>query len=55
MKLIAGHMKRWSFTDIVRKISNLLAKTSLINGDYRMARKYINILKRTIYYRELGK
>jgi hypothetical protein len=32
----------------------LLAKTSLINGDFRMAWKYINILKRTIYYRDLA-
>jgi hypothetical protein len=30
----------------------MLAKTSLISGDYAIARKYINILKRTIYYRK---
>jgi len=29
----------------------MLAKTSLLNGDYGMAKKYINILKGTFYYR----
>lgn len=33
----------------------MLAQTSLLNGDYRMARKYVNILKRTMYHRDWAK
>ena len=51
---------RWAYEEMVvygyrPQNIKLLAKTSLINGDYRMARKYINILKRTIYYRGWAK
>ncbi|MBE3086607.1 MAG: hypothetical protein IMZ64_10380, partial [Bacteroidetes bacterium] len=51
---------RWAYEEMVvygyrPQNIKLLAKTSLINGDYRMARKYINILKRTIYYRDWAK
>jgi hypothetical protein len=33
----------------------LLVKTSLINGQYRIAENYIRILKNTIYYRNWAK
>jgi hypothetical protein len=51
---------RWAYEEMVVYGSRpqniqLLAKTSLIDGDYRMARKYIDILKRTIYYRKWAK
>jgi hypothetical protein len=51
---------RWAYEEMVvygyrPQGVKMLAKTSLINGDYRMARKYINILKKTIYYRDLAK
>jgi hypothetical protein len=57
---LANEAHRWAYEEMVvygyrPQNIKLLAKTSLINGDYRMARKYINILKRTIYYRELAK
>jgi hypothetical protein len=50
---------RWAYEEMVvygyrPQNIKLLAKTCLINGDFRMARKYINILKRTIYYRDLA-
>lgn len=32
----------------------LLIKTELINGNFRMAEKYINILKRTLHYRAIA-
>jgi hypothetical protein len=48
---------RWAYEEMVvygyrPQNIKLLAKTSLINGDYAFARKYINILKKTIYYRK---
>jgi hypothetical protein len=48
---------RWAYEEMVvhgyrPQNIKMLAKTSLINDDYRMARKYLNILKRTIYYRD---
>lgn len=51
---------RWAYEEMVvygyrPQNIRLLAKTSLINGDYRMARKYLNILKKTIYYRGWAK
>jgi hypothetical protein len=51
---------RWAYEEMVvygQRPQNIemLAKTSLINGKYAMARKYINILKRTIYYRKEAK
>ena len=57
---LANEAHRWAYEEMVvygyrPQNIKLLAKTSLINGDFRMARKYIDILKRTIYYRELAK
>ncbi len=55
---------RWAYEEMVvygyrPQNLQLLAKTSLINGDYTMARKYINILRKTLFYRkwasEMGK
>jgi hypothetical protein len=48
---------RWAYEEMVvfgyrPENIELLVKTSLINGDYLMARKYINILKHTIFYRK---
>ncbi len=48
---------RWAYEEMVvygQRPQNieLLAKTSLISGKYTMARKYLNILKRTVYYRK---
>lgn len=48
---------RWAYEEMVvygyrPQNIELLTKTSLISGDYRIARKYIDILKRTIYYRK---
>ena len=46
---------RWAYEEMIvygYRPQNLqmLAKTSLINGDYRMAGKYLGILKKTIFY-----
>lgn len=51
---------RWAYEEMVvygNRPQNikLLARTSLINGDYEMARKYLNILKKTIYYKGWAK
>lgn len=51
---------RWAYEEMVvygyrPQNIGLLTKTSLINGDYRMARKYLNILKRTMFYRNRAK
>jgi hypothetical protein len=48
---------RWAYEEMVvfgYRPQNLqiLAKTSLINGDLRMARKYLALLKKTLYYRK---
>jgi hypothetical protein len=48
---------RWAYEEMVvygprPQNIEMLAKTSLINGKYSMAKKYINILKRTIFYRK---
>lgn len=48
---------RWAYKEMVvfgyrPQNIRMLAKTSLINGDYAMARKYLDILKKTIYYRK---
>lgn len=56
---LANEAHRWAYEEMVvygyrPQNIKLLAKTSLINGDYRMARKYINILKRTFYYKDLA-
>lgn len=51
---------RWAYEEMVvygNRPQNikLLARTSIINGDYEMAGKYLNILKKTIYYRGWAK
>lgn len=51
---------RWAYEEMVVygfRAENLkiLTKTSLITGDYRMAAKYAAILKKTVFYRRLGK
>ncbi len=47
---------RWAYEEMVvygcrPQNIELLIKTSLINGNYRMAEKYIGILKHTLFYR----
>lgn len=47
---------RWAYEEMVvygyrPKNLKMLVKTNLINGHYKMAEKYINILKRSIFYR----
>lgn len=37
------------------RLSQSLAKTNLINGDYEVARKYVGALKQTIFYRKWAK
>ncbi len=51
---------RWAYEEMVvygirPQNMQMLARTSLLSGDYRMARKYLNILKKTIYYRKWAK
>jgi Family of unknown function (DUF6057) len=57
---LINEAQRWAYEEMVvygNRPQNieLLAKTSLINGNYVLARKYINILKKTIYYRREAK
>ncbi len=52
---LVNEAHRWAYEDMVvngQKPANmkLLVKTNLINGNIRMARKYIDILKKTHYY-----
>jgi hypothetical protein len=49
--------QRWAFENMVIRGHSpeglkMLIKTELINGNYQMASKYINVLKRTIFYRD---
>lgn len=37
------------------RLTQALAKTNLINGDYEVARKYVGALKQTLFYREWAK
>ena len=37
------------------RLTQALAKTNLINGDYEVARKYIGALKQTLFYRKWAK
>jgi len=51
---------RWAYEEMVvygyrPQNIELLAKTCLISGDCDMARKYLNIMKRTIFYRKWAK
>lgn len=53
---LVNEAHRWAYEDMVvngQKPANLkmLVKTNLINGNIRMAQKYIDILKRTHYYK----
>jgi hypothetical protein len=57
---LVNEAHRWAYEEMVvygNRPQNikLLAKTSLINGDYEMAKMYINILKKTIYYKTWAK
>ncbi len=57
---LSNEAHRWAYEEMVvygLRPENLkmLVKTSLIKGDFRMAEKYIGILKKTIYYREWAK
>jgi hypothetical protein len=51
---------RWAYESMVAQgyrpeNIKLLIKTNLINGHYKIAEKYINILKRTLHYRDWAK
>jgi len=51
---------RWAFENMVMKGHSpeglkMLIKTELINGNYKVASGYINILKKTLFYREEAK
>lgn len=37
------------------RLTQMLAKTNLINGDYEVARKYVGALKQTLFYRKWAK
>ena len=57
---LSNEAHRWAYEEMVvygarPQNIKILAKTSLINGDYKMARKYLGILKRTLYYRKWAK
>ncbi len=48
---------RWAFEIMVAKgqtprLVKMLAITSIINGDFKMAEKYLTLLERTIFYRK---
>ncbi|WP_346864405.1 DUF6057 family protein [uncultured Draconibacterium sp.] len=52
--------QRWAYEYMVMRgltpeILKMLIKTELINGNYEVADKYISILKRSIFYRDLAK
>jgi len=54
---LTNEAHRWAYEEMVvygQRPQNIemLAKTSLINGKYAMATRYINILKSTVYYRK---
>lgn len=51
---------RWAFENMVMKGytsegMKMLIKTDLINGNYEVATKYINLLKKTLFYRKEAK
>jgi Family of unknown function (DUF6057) len=51
---------RWAFENMVMKGLSpeglkMLIKTELINGNYAVASRYINVLKKTFFYREEAK
>jgi hypothetical protein len=48
--------QRWAFENMVMKgiapeDLRMLIKTEIVNGNYRMASKYVSILKHTLFYR----
>jgi len=54
---LVNEAHRWAYEEMVvhgcrPQNIKLLVKTNIVNGDYKMALKYINILKKTIYYKE---
>ena len=53
---LVNEAHRWAYEEMVvygyrPQNIKLLIRTSIINGNYRMAEKYIGILKRTLFYR----
>jgi hypothetical protein len=56
---LINEAQRWAYEEMVvygyrPQNIEMLAKTSLVNGDFRMADKYLNILRRTIYYKDFA-
>lgn len=54
---MVNEAQRWAFENMVMKGHTseglkMLIKTSLINGNYEMASKYISILKNTLFYKK---
>lgn len=53
---LANEAQRWAYEDMVvygyrPRNLKILAKTSLINGDYGVARKYLHLLSGSLFYR----
>jgi len=54
---LVNEAQRWAYEDMVvngRRPENLkmLVKTNLIDGNYRLAKKYISFLEKTLYYKD---
>jgi len=54
---LTNEAHRWAYEEMIvygyrPENIRMLAKTSLLNRDYQMAQKYVNILKKTIFYRK---
>jgi len=54
---LTNEAHRWAYEEMIvygyrPENIRMLAKTSLLNGDYQMAQKYVNILKKTVFYRK---
>lgn len=57
---LVNEAHRWAFESMVTEgfhpeNINLLIKTNLINGHYKIAGKYITIIKQTLHYKKLAK
>jgi len=57
---MSNEAQRWAYEYMVMRgltpeILKMLIKTELINGNYKMAEKYISILKKSIFYRDFAK
>lgn len=57
---LVNEAHRWAFESMVTlgyrpENIKILIKTNLINGHYRIAEKYIHVLKKTLHYRKLAK